>query len=500
MNWLKDLKISSKLYLFVSMTAFFLLVVALVGFYYVEKGVKDITVLYQDRLIPIKQLEMMKANANGNLSSILSMILEDNAAIRKQEAAAIKKRSAENNKLSESYEASNQPAEAISILKEMEKYRDQLRVSRKKVQTLALAGKKAAAWSLYKNETLQVTNKYMDCLNQLSDLNEKIASQLKTDNDKNAKVATVILTVVSLSALILSVAFGLFISSMITSPIIKAITDLSEGTDTVLKASLQVSTASQHLAEGTAEQASAIQETSATLEETSSMVNQNRENTNQAAILAREAKKFAETSTNEMHNMMDSMKELQLSSREIAKIIKVIDEIAFQTNILSLNAAVEAARAGDVGKGFAVVAEEVRHLAQRSAQAAKDTTAIIESNVHLSETGAKVAEAVKGSIESIDIQSRKVSELLDEILVATNEQASGVAQINKAVSQMEVVLNSSANTADSCASASEQLTDEAHNVNRTVSSLSTLVNGRDKYQPEGQQNMLSGSNIKYLEG
>jgi len=255
--------------------------------------------------------------------------------------------------------------------------------------------------------------------------------------------------------------------------------DLDDSSREVSVASSQLDAASEKLAEGSTEQAASIQETSSTLEETSSMVQQNRENTKQAASLAKQSKEYASRSNEEMQRMMLAMDDLKKSSSEISKIIKVIDEIAFQTNILSLNAAVEAARAGDVGKGFAVVAEEVRSLAQRSAQAAKDTTVIIESNISMSENGSLLARDVQKSISEIDIQSNKVSELLDEISVATDEQAQGVHQINQAISQMEIVLASNAQTAEESAAASKALYGQTLNMNEIIERLNIVVNGED---------------------
>lgn len=289
-----------------------------------------------------------------------------------------------------------------------------------------------------------------------------------------------------LQILVINILVIILVITAVIFTIIKGIVDsmnkvtqeLNESSRAVSSASSELEAASQKLAEGSTEQAASIQETSSTLEETSSMVQQNRENTRQAATLAKQSKEYANKSNAEMQTMMAAMEDLKKSSAEISKIIKVIDEIAFQTNILSLNAAVEAARAGDAGKGFAVVAEEVRSLAQRSAQAAKDTTVIIESNITMSEHGAKIAQEVQESISEIDLQSKKVSDLLDEISVATDEQAQGVNQINQAISQMEIVLASNAGTAEQSSAASKALYAQTLTMNEIISQLEAIIQGQ----------------------
>ncbi len=263
----------------------------------------------------------------------------------------------------------------------------------------------------------------------------------------------------------------------ITRPISLIAGKLEESSQTVSSTSVQISSSSQQLAAGSAEQALSIEETSSTLEESASMVKQNTENTQQAAGLARQTKMSAVKGNDEMNNMMSSMLEIKKSSDEIGKIIKVIDDIAFQTNILALNAAVEAARAGESGMGFAVVAEEVRNLAQRSAQAAKDTSGIIEANINLSEKGVHVAGKVNESLSEINDQAQKVSDLLDEVSTASQEQAQGISQINNAISQMEQIVQSNAASADQSASASESMSEQAVKMQNIVKDLMVLVNG-----------------------
>lgn len=280
-----------------------------------------------------------------------------------------------------------------------------------------------------------------------------------------------------LSTIIISQYIAWLVSDNIAKSVKAVLEELSGTTDNLTALSKELTTSAHKLAEGSSEQAASIQETSSTLEESSSMVHQTTQNTKEAEILAKRTKEFANKGNSEMHVMLDAMEELKKSSAEISKIIKVIDEIAFQTNILSLNAAVEAARAGEAGKGFAVVAEEVRTLAQRSAQAAKDTARIIESNIDLSEKCLTITEQVSGSLVEINDESAKVSELLGEISTASQEQEIGIGQINKAISQMEHVLASNASTAQNSATSADQLGVYSETIKNIMYSLQGLIGG-----------------------
>lgn len=282
-----------------------------------------------------------------------------------------------------------------------------------------------------------------------------------------------------LSTIVISQFIAWLVTKNIETSVKSVLMEISQTSDDLGSLSKELTTSSHKLAEGSTEQAASIQETSSTIEESSSMVHQTAQNTKEADALARQAKEFANKGNTEMQTMLDLMQELKRSSGEISKIIKVIDEIAFQTNILSLNAAVEAARAGEAGKGFAVVAEEVRNLAQRSAQAAKDTSGIIESNIDLSEKCLAITEQVGGSLVEIKDETNKVSELLDEISTATQEQEIGINQINKAIRQMEQVLQSNAMTAQTSATAAEQVSDLTNTLSGIKHALTGLISGSE---------------------
>ncbi len=264
--------------------------------------------------------------------------------------------------------------------------------------------------------------------------------------------------------IVIGVMTTYFTTQGITKRINAIITDLTKGANQTASASKQLAGASQELSEGSAAQASSIEETSSTLQEIATMFQQNYANINQTRQLSELTKDAAEKGNYEMQEMLNAMTGIKKSSDEIAKIIKVIDDIAFQTNILALNAAIEAARAGEAGMGFAVVAEEVRNLAGRSAQAAKDTAEMIKANIDLSANGVSVTGRIKDALQEITARAKKVSQLMDEIVAASQEQSQGINQVNNAIVQMETVTQQNSSNAEETAATSEELSKQAQNL------------------------------------
>jgi len=268
------------------------------------------------------------------------------------------------------------------------------------------------------------------------------------------------------------------VATSVIKPIRLIIRDLTRGADNLLDAAGQVSSSSHELADGAARQAASLEETSSALEEVSSMSKQNAENVTQTSRMAEDARNSAEVAQTRMVRMTDAIDSIKKSADQTAIIMKTIDEIAFQTNLLALNAAVEAARAGEAGAGFAVVAEEVRSLALRSAEAAKQTAQLIEESQKNAGNGVDAAAEVKEILGKIVDGIKKVSSLAREITVASDEQALGVNQINLAVSDVDQVTQASAAIAEEAASASEELSGQAKELNGLVQALAGIVGGK----------------------
>jgi len=295
----------------------------------------------------------------------------------------------------------------------------------------------------------------------------ELATQVKADIQ--------ILIITGICGLFIGMVGSLWIVTSISKVLRSIARQIADGSSQTASAAGQVSAASQTLAEGSSESAASLEETSASLEEMASMTKRNAENAHTAKDAAGQTSVAANAGAQQVQNLLTAMGGIKAASEDIKKILKSIDEIAFQTNILALNAAVEAARAGEAGAGFAVVADEVRNLAQRCAQAARETAVKIEDSVQKSHDGAAISAAVAESFTQIQSRIVQLNELVGEIAGATTEQSQGIAQVNAAMSQMDRVTQNTAASAEESASASEELNAQAETLRATVGQLNRLV-------------------------
>lgn len=339
---------------------------------------------------------------------------------------------------------------------------------------LVNAGKEMDAAALMKDKLIPS----LEELSKQARQEKQLAAELMTSALNDASQRVTLGNWTTIIMLLLSLAAGaviIFVVRQINSSLSKAISDLSEGAGQVASAAGQISSSSQSLAQGASEQAASLEETSSSSEEINSMARKNAENSQAAHALVLQSQQKVEETNHSLETMVTAMADIKSSSDKVSKIIKVIDEIAFQTNILALNAAVEAARAGEAGMGFAVVADEVRNLAQRCAQAAKDTASLIEESIAKSDEGQTKVEQVAVAIHAITDESAKVKTLVDEVSVGSQEQTRGIEQIAKALTQMEQVTQQSAANAEESAAAAEELTAQASTLMEVVHQLSEMV-------------------------
>jgi methyl-accepting chemotaxis protein len=262
----------------------------------------------------------------------------------------------------------------------------------------------------------------------------------------------------------------------------KAAAGLRQTAEQVASAAVEISSSSQTMAQGVSQQAASITETSASSEEITTMTRRTADHSHEATELMDQTNRVVADANRTLEMMQASMRDINNSSDKIGEIIKVIDGIAFQTNILALNAAVEAARAGDAGMGFAVVSDEVRNLAQRSAQAAKDTAGLIEESITKSSEGRTKLDQLASAIRDITLKADRVKTLINDVHVGSEEQARGVEQIARAMTQMEQVTQSSAASAEQAASAGEAMSAQAMNMRHVVEELETMVGGGRKLE------------------
>jgi methyl-accepting chemotaxis protein len=347
--------------------------------------------------------------------------------------------------------------------------------ARDKTVSLAVEGKKDEAFAWLSGDGASAALEAEQVMKALFKLKVTQAEQSAENNTLAAQNARLFTWIFTACSTVFALALGIYIALSITRPINRVVAGLGEASQQVSVASAQVSGASQQLASGSLEQAASIEETSSSLEQMSSMTKLNAEHAEQANHLMAETNSVVSRANDSMGELTVSMTQITKTSEETSKIIKTIDEIAFQTNLLALNAAVEAARAGEAGAGFAVVADEVRNLAMRAAEAAKNTTDLIEGSLKQIKEGSQIAQKTSEEFRQVSTISAKMSELIGQIAAASGEQALGIEQVNRAVVEVDKVVQQNAANAEQSASASEEMSAQAQQMKKFVGELMGIV-------------------------
>lgn len=309
---------------------------------------------------------------------------------------------------------------------------------------------------------------------------EKSAAEDADSTVEASNAAKMYMVIGVLGGMGVAIVLGLVISTSVSRRLSLLSAQVAASSEQIASASQQVASASASLAEGASAQAASLEESSSALHELHSMAQRNGEQASRAKETAGSARTAAERGAEDMRGMSSAMNDIQESSADIGKIVKTIDEIAFQTNILALNAAVEAARAGESGAGFAVVAEEVRALAQRSANAAKETTALVETAVTRTREGVALCDRVAGGFTTLLERSREVDGFAGEIAHASKEQGDGMSQISSSINEMDSVVQRNASGSEEAASAAQEMHAQAVELQRAVGLLEELITGVQK--------------------
>jgi methyl-accepting chemotaxis protein len=528
--------------------AAFTTIVGIMGINSMNKINKRANEMYNMSLIPITELAKVQKNLLYIRSNFLLMIYEKDASKLEERNNDIAKWTEQNSaSLSEFAKGINTDEEKnlyAQLNTDIVPYREM----RSNVIKLLQAGKVTEAEAMVP-EFAKAREKVESGVEKLIQFNEKYAVEVNSANAANFKSQTIMMIIIVVSGVVLALLLGVVLASIISKPLLtllgsankiadgnldvtididtrdevgilassfskmsnninEVMSNISNASEQVASGSKQVSDSSMELSQGATEQASSIEQLTASIEEISSQTKLNADNANEANELAEIAKENAVQGNGQMKEMLKAMEEINESSANISKIIKVIDEIAFQTNILALNAAVEAARAGQHGKGFAVVAEEVRNLAARSANAAKETTAMIEGSIKKVEGGTKIATETAQALNKIVDGIAKVANIVGDIATASNEQATGISQINQGIMQVSEVVQTNSATSEESAAASEELSSQAELLREQVAKFklkktnNSSYSGMDQLSPEVLRMLenMNGSNKKQNQG
>ena len=511
MGWFKNRKVMTKLLIGFMTVAVVMVVVGLVGLRSMGQIQGNFQDVHEQQLMPITHLAAVRGGMLRVRASVLQHVIAQDPAKMREFEAQIKQLDAKVDEEVATFEKARLTAEEKEALTRFKQAWGQFKEGRSG-QTLLLsaAGKKADAMAAALGQVGQRFRDASDAVDQLFSTKVKAAGAAVEGGNQQYKATTQITFVILLAGVVLSIALGFFIARMIARPLGQAaevlgavaagdftrrldvhskdevgvmaeslnsavdgmrgaLQEVGVAAQQVSSAAQELSGASNQLSSGAQEQASSLEETAASLEEITGTVKQNADNAKQANQLAVGSRDVAEKGGRVVAEAVQSMSEINKSSKKIADIITTIDEIAFQTNLLALNAAVEAARAGEQGRGFAVVAAEVRNLAQRSATAAKEIKGLIQDSVGKVEAGSALVNQSGQTLEEIVTSVKRVTDIIAEISAASQEQSTGIDQVNRAVTQMDQVTQANAAQTEELSSTSQSLAAQSEQLQALVS-------------------------------
>jgi len=523
MKWFLNMKITTKLISSFIIVALLAGIVGAVGMSNVTKIDENGHVLYANMTVPLAEAADMAKLFQRIRVNTRDMILEEEEDKIDEMYQNILTIVDELNVLSVSFEEKALSQDMKDAFNAFMATRANFGSYLEEYYNLCINNQDAEAYVLIKGDMRVAADAEKNAIDLLVSMKVEDAEKKAITNDDLAKSSIQIMTILIVIAVITAIGLGIIISRIISRPINKILfaaneiadgnlaveieldtkdevgllakafnamtknintvmSNINNASEQVASGSRQLSDSSMSLSQGATEQASSIQELTASVEQISSQTKDNATNAEKAKDMAMTAYQHAEKGNQQMVDMLNAMADINESSSNISKIIKVIDDIAFQTNILALNAAVEAARAGQHGKGFAVVAEEVRNLAARSANAAKETTTMIEGSIEKVEGGTKIANETAEALEKIVTGVSQASEIVGDIATASNEQALGVEQINQGLTQISDVVQTTSATAEETAAASEELSGQADMLKQQVATFKlkrNLSNSKD---------------------